>query len=57
MWVIKSRRVRWAEYVARTREMTIGNKILVGKPERKIHLEHLGVDGRIISISMLINEV
>jgi hypothetical protein len=33
--VIKSRRVRWAEYVARIREMRNSYKMLFGKPEGK----------------------
>jgi len=33
--LIKSRRVRWAEHVARVGEMKHAYRILVGKPERK----------------------
>jgi hypothetical protein len=39
--VIKSRKVRWAGYVARIRE-------LVGNLKGRDHSENLGVDGRII---------
>jgi hypothetical protein len=43
--VIKSRRMRWVGHVARMREIRNSYKILVGKPEGKIPLEHLDVDG------------
>jgi hypothetical protein len=33
--MIKSRRMKWAEHVARVEEMRNGYKILVGKPEEK----------------------
>jgi hypothetical protein len=33
--VIKSRRIRWAEHVARMGEMKNVYRILVGKPERR----------------------
>jgi hypothetical protein len=46
--VIKSRKMRWAGNVARMGERRDVYKVLVGKPEGKNHLEHLGVDGRII---------
>ena len=37
--VIKSRRMRWARYVARMEEGRGVHKVLVGKPERKRPLE------------------
>jgi hypothetical protein len=37
--MIKSRRMRWAEHVARTVEKRNGYRILVGKPEGKRSLE------------------
>jgi hypothetical protein len=43
---IKSRRMRWAEHVARMREERKVYNVLVGKPEGKNHLEDQGVDGR-----------
>ena len=46
--VIKSRRMRWAEHVARMEEGRVVHKVLVGKPEGKNHLGDPGVDGRII---------
>jgi hypothetical protein len=46
--VIKSRRRKWAGHVARLGERRGVYRILVGKPERKNHLEDPGVDGRII---------
>jgi len=46
--VIKSRRMRWAAHVARVGERRSVYRVLVGKPERKIHLEDRGVDGRLI---------
>jgi len=33
VWVIKSRRIRWTEHVARMGEGRGGYRVLVGKPE------------------------
>jgi hypothetical protein len=44
--VIKSRRMRWVEHVARMGDMRNSDNTLVGKPEGKSHLEDLGVGGR-----------
>ena len=46
--VIKSSRMRWAGNVACMGERRGVYRDLVGKPERKDHLEDPGVDGRII---------
>ena len=46
--MIKSRRMRWAEHVARMGERRGVHRVLVGNPERKDHLGDTGVDGRII---------
>jgi hypothetical protein len=35
VWVIKSRRVRWAGYVARMGKRSVIYRVLVGKPEAK----------------------
>jgi len=35
LWVIISRRMGWAGYVARMEERRVVNRILVGKPEGK----------------------
>jgi hypothetical protein len=43
---IKSRRIRRAEHVARMGEGRNVYRVLVGKPEGKIHLKDQGVDGR-----------
>jgi hypothetical protein len=43
---IKSRRMRWAGYVARMGEGRNQYGVLMGKPEGKFHLEDQGVDGR-----------
>jgi hypothetical protein len=45
--VIKARRLRWAEHVARMGEGRGVYRLLVGRPEGKIHWEDLGVGGRI----------
>ena len=45
--VIKSRITRWAGYATRTERRGI-NKVLVGNPEEKDHMDDPGVDGRII---------
>jgi hypothetical protein len=41
-------RLRWAGHVARMGERRGAYRALVGKPERRNHLEDPGVDGRII---------
>ena len=46
--VIKSRRMRWAGYVARMEERRGVYRVLVGKPEGKRPLGRPSVDGRII---------
>jgi hypothetical protein len=46
--VIKSRSMRWAEYVARMGERRCIYRILVGKPGERDHLGDPGVDGRIM---------
>jgi hypothetical protein len=43
---IKSRRMRWAGYVARMGEGRNVYRVLLGKPEVKDHLEDQGVDWR-----------
>jgi hypothetical protein len=48
IWVIKSRRLRWAGHVARMGEGRGAYRILVGRPEGRNHLEDPGVDGKII---------
>ena len=48
VWVIKSRRMKWAEHVALMREERVVYRVLVGKPERKRPLGDLGVDECII---------
>jgi hypothetical protein len=48
--VIKSRRMKWAWHVARVGERRGIYRVLVGKPEGKIHWEDLDVDGRLIII-------
>jgi hypothetical protein len=48
IWVIKSRRVRWAGQVASMGRGREAYRVLVAKPEGKNHLEDLGIDGRII---------
>jgi hypothetical protein len=47
--MIKSRRMRWAEHVARTGERRCVYRGLLGKPEgKKNHLGDPGLNGRII---------
>jgi hypothetical protein len=46
--MIKSRRMRWAGYVACMREKRNAYRILEGKPEGKSPLEDLDIGGRII---------
>ena len=46
--VIESRRLRWADHVARMEECRSVLKILTGKPTGKRPLGGLGIDGRTI---------
>jgi hypothetical protein len=46
IWQIRSRRMLWAGHVARMEEERNVYRVLVGKPEGKIHLEDQGIDGR-----------
>jgi hypothetical protein len=46
--VIKSRRMRWAEHVARMGEGRGAYRILVGRPEGKRPLGRPRLDGRVI---------
>jgi hypothetical protein len=46
--VIKSRRMRWAWHDASMGDRRRAYRVLMGKPDRKNHLEDLQVDGRII---------
>jgi hypothetical protein len=46
--VIKSRRIYWAEHVARVGKRGGAYSFLMGEPEGKNHLEDAGIDGRII---------
>jgi hypothetical protein len=46
--LIRSKRMRWAGYIARMRERRVIYRVLVGKPEGKDHLGDPGLKGRII---------
>jgi hypothetical protein len=48
VWVMKSRRMRWARHVTRMREGRVVYRVLVGKPEERDHWWDPGVVGRII---------
>jgi hypothetical protein len=48
MRVIKSRRMRWAVYVACMGDRRVAYRVSVGKSDGRRHAEDLGVDGRII---------
>jgi hypothetical protein len=48
VWVIKSRRMRWARLVARMGERRCVHRILVGRPEGRRPLGDPSVDRRII---------
>jgi hypothetical protein len=48
VWVIKSRRMRWAGHVACSGERRGKYSVLLVKPEGKRPLRYLGVDGRVI---------
>jgi hypothetical protein len=45
---MKSRRMRWAEHVARMGAVRNVCKVLVGKLEERDYLGDIGIDGRII---------
>jgi len=46
--MIKSRRIRWVGHVASMGERKGVHRVLVGKPEERVHFEDPSVDGRII---------
>jgi hypothetical protein len=46
--LIKSRRIRWAEHVARMGERRSTYSVMMGKVRERDHLGYPGVDGRII---------
>jgi len=48
VWVIKSRRTRWAGHVAGMGERRSVYRVLVGNLRERDHLEDTGIDGRII---------
>ena len=48
VWVIKSRRMRWAGHVTRMGEERGACRVLVGKQRERDHWGDLGVDGWII---------
>jgi hypothetical protein len=48
VWVIKSRRMRWAGHMARMGEGRGVYRVLVGRPEGKNHWEDLGIGGKIL---------
>jgi hypothetical protein len=50
LWAIKSRRMSWAEHIARMGERRGVYRVLVGEPEGKDHLEDPDIDGKIILI-------
>jgi len=43
--VIQSRRWGWARHVAHMGDRRGGCRVLMGRPERRHHLEDLGIDG------------
>jgi hypothetical protein len=45
--VTRSRRMRWVGHIAHMGEMSNAYNILVGKPEVKRPLKHLGIDKKI----------
>ena len=47
VWVIKSRRMRWASHVARMGEMRSVYRVWWGNPWERHHLRDPGVEGRI----------
>jgi hypothetical protein len=42
--MIKSKRMRWVGHVVHVREQRVEGRVFVGIPERRDHLEELGVD-------------
>jgi len=48
VWVIKSRKMNLARHVAFMREKQGAYRVLVGKPEERVHLEDLGIEGKIM---------
>ena len=54
--VIKPKRIRWVQHVARMGRSTDAYRVLVGRPDEKNYLEDSGVDGRIIIIKRVFNK-
>ena len=48
LWVIKSRRMRWARYIACMGERRGSYRVFVGNQRELDYLEDPGIDGRII---------
>jgi hypothetical protein len=48
VWLIKSRRMKWAGHVARMGKRRGVYRVLVGNPKEKNYLEDIGVDMKII---------
>ena len=48
IWLIKSRRMRWAGHVARVGERRVVYRVLVGNLRERVHLEDPGVNEKII---------
>jgi hypothetical protein len=46
--MVKSKRIIWVGQLARMEERRGVNKVLVGRPEKRDHLENLGIDGSIL---------
>jgi hypothetical protein len=48
IWMVKSRRIRWAGHVASRRKGQVHAGLWWGSLNERDHLEDTGVDGRII---------
>jgi len=51
--VLKSRRVRWEGQAARIGDMRNAYNIMVRKPKGRVHLEDIGIDGKIMLVWIL----
>jgi len=46
--LIKSRKTRWADHVARMEDRRLANRVFVGDVMERDDLKEIGVDGRIV---------
>ena len=48
VWLIKTRRMRWAGHVARKGDRRVAYRVWWGDPRERDHLKNVGLNGRTI---------